>query len=231
MTFLYCFFPRPRQPRSRLRRWWSGRLPRWWSGRLRLWWSDRLGRLFAAGALAALLLATGAFAAAASAGLITASARPASARPALSSPQPAAAPARPAGRFRWPLDGTPPVVRRFDPPPQPWLAGHRGVDLGAVPRAPVRAAATGTVHFAGQVAGRGVVSVDHVGGLRTTYEPLVPVVHEGQRVATGDLVGWLVAGHTGCPVAACLHWGLRRGDAYLDPLSLLGLARVRLLPP
>jgi murein DD-endopeptidase MepM/ murein hydrolase activator NlpD len=42
--------------------------------------------------------------------------------------------------------------------------------------------------------------------------------------------GRLVAGHPGCPAVACLHWGLRRGDAYLDPLTLLGLGRVRLLP-
>jgi len=31
-------------------------------------------------------------------------------------------------------------------------------------------------------------------------------------------------------VAACLHWGLLQGDVYLDPLALLGLGRVRLLP-
>jgi hypothetical protein len=37
------------------------------------------------------------------------------------------------------------------------------------------------------------------------------------------------AGHPGCPAAACLHWGLRRGEVYLDPMLLLGF-RVRLLP-
>jgi hypothetical protein len=31
-------------------------------------------------------------------------------------------------------------------------------------------------------------------------------------------------------VAACLHWGLRSGALYLDPLILLGLGPVRLLP-
>ena len=133
-------------------------------------------------------------------------------------------------RFRWPLDGSPAVVRRFEPPPEPWLPGHRGVDLAAPPGVPVRAAGAGVVHFAGPVAGRGVVSVDHPGGLRTTYEPVVPSVHSGQSVRAGDVLGVLAAGHAGCPAAACLHWGLRRGDTYLDPLSLLGLARVRLLP-
>ena len=136
----------------------------------------------------------------------------------------------PGPRFRWPLDGTPTVVRAFDPPAQPWLPGHRGVDLAGAPGAPVRAAGAGMVRFAGSVAGRGVVSVDHPGGLRTTYEPVTAVVHAGDRVGPGDLLGRLDAGHPGCAVDACLHWGLRRGDDYLDPLALLGLARVRLLP-
>src|SRR5947209_1444726 len=73
--------------------------------------------------------------------------------------------------YRWPLDGRPAVVRAFAPPPRPWLPGHRGVDLGAAPGTIVRAAGAGTVSFAGRVAGRGVVSVAHPGGLRTTYEP------------------------------------------------------------
>src|SRR4051794_38697046 len=67
----------------------------------------------------------------------------------------------PAGGYRWPLDGAPEVVRPFDPPPRPWLPGHRGVDLAGVPGAPVYAAGTGVVRFAGQLAGRGVVSIDH----------------------------------------------------------------------
>jgi len=55
----------------------------------------------------------------------------------------------PAARFRWPLDGIPAVVRGFDPPPRPWLPGHRGVDLAAVPGAAVRSAGAGVVRFAG----------------------------------------------------------------------------------
>jgi murein DD-endopeptidase MepM/ murein hydrolase activator NlpD len=132
--------------------------------------------------------------------------------------------------FRWPVGG-PRVVRRFDPPPQPWLAGHRGVDLAAVPGAAVRAAGAGVIVFVGHVAGRGVVSVAHTGGLRTTYEPVAGGdLRAGHRVVAGQEIGVLAAGHAGCPAAACLHWGLRRGGDYLDPLILLGLGRVRLLP-
>jgi murein DD-endopeptidase MepM/ murein hydrolase activator NlpD len=131
--------------------------------------------------------------------------------------------------FGWPVDG-PRVVRRFDPPPQPWLAGHRGVDLAAPPGAVVRAAGPGSIAYSGRIAGHGVVSVIHSGGLRTTYQPVASDLHLGDPVARGQTLGTLEPGHPGCPVTACLHWGLRQGDTYLDPLTLLGLGRVRLLP-
>lgn len=162
--------------------------------------------------------------------------------PAVAPPAVAAVPGRgplqdpvggsPGAAFRWPLAGTPRVVTPFDPPAQPWLPGHRGVDLAASPGASVLAAGAGTVAFAGTIAGVGVVSIDHSGGLRTTYEPVAPVVRRGERLASGERIGKLLAGHPSCPaaVAACLHWGLRRGTDYLDPLALLGLAEVRLLP-
>ncbi|XVV11535.1 murein hydrolase activator EnvC family protein [Actinoplanes sp. CA-131856] len=125
--------------------------------------------------------------------------------------------------FGWPLSPAT-VVRRFDPPAQPWLAGHRGVDLSGSPGTPVSSAGPGTVVFAGELAGRGVVSIAHAGGLRTTYEPVSASVARGDVVAGGAVIGLLEAGHAG------LHWGLRRGELYLDPLALLGLGRVRLLP-
>ncbi|WP_091673656.1 murein hydrolase activator EnvC family protein [Micromonospora auratinigra] len=133
-------------------------------------------------------------------------------------------------RFGWPLPGPPRPVRRFDPPPQPWLPGHRGVDLAATSGAPVRAAGAGIVLFAGTVAGRPVVTVGHADGLRTTYEPVRPGLAAGTRLGLGTPIGTLLAGHAGCPAEACLHWGLRRGADYLDPLALLGLGPVRLLP-
>ncbi|TCB96328.1 M23 family metallopeptidase [Micromonospora zingiberis] len=134
------------------------------------------------------------------------------------------------GRYRWPVDGQPRPARRFDPPPRPWLPGHRGVDLLAPAGATIRAAGAGTVRYAGMVAGRPVISVDHADGLRTTYEPVEPMVTVGTLVPAGTVLGVLEPGHPGCPEAACLHWGLRQGNDYLDPLALLGLGRSRLLP-
>lgn len=108
------------------------------------------------------------------------------------------------------------------------------MDLAAVAGTPVLAAGAGTVAFAGTVAGRGVVSVEHPGGLRTTYEPVSPTVTAGDRVARGERIGTVLPGHLGCPSTVCLHWGVLRGSEqakqYLDPLRLLAAARVRLLP-
>jgi murein DD-endopeptidase MepM/ murein hydrolase activator NlpD len=146
--------------------------------------------------------------------------------PALAEPPPT----EPVAAFGWPLAGSPPVTRAFEAPLGPFGPGHRGVDLAAAPGAPVLAAGAGVVAFAGMVAGRPVVSVDHPGGLRTTYEPVDPTVAAGQAVARGSPIGTLLVGHAGCPAAACLHWGVRRGAVYLDPLALLRAVRVRLLP-
>ena len=92
------------------------------------------------------------------------------------------------------------------------------------------AASAGVVAFAGVIAGRGVVSVDHPGGLRTTYEPVTALVKAGDPVQLGEAIATLDAGHLGCPASACLHWGLRRDDVYLDPLLLVRPPRLRLKP-
>lgn len=121
-----------------------------------------------------------------------------------------------------------PVVRGFDPPGQPWLAGHRGIDLLARPGTPVGAALAGQVTFAGLVAGRPVLVIDH-GSTRTTYEPVQATVPVGTRVMPGQRVGTVVAGHS-CEGGSCLHLGWREGENYLDPSKLFEHSPVRLLP-
>ncbi|MFC8625969.1 peptidoglycan DD-metalloendopeptidase family protein [Streptomyces anulatus] len=128
------------------------------------------------------------------------------------------------GARSWPLTGKPSVLRGWEPPTGPYGPGHRGVDLAAGPGARVLAAAGGRVSFAGRVAGRGVVAIEVAGSgsppLRTTYEPVRALVEEGASTRAGQPVGVLEEGPFHC-AEGCLHWGLRRGDAYLDPLSLL----------
>ncbi len=136
-------------------------------------------------------------------------------------PVAAAGDVRPGGRWQWPLTPAPAVVRGFRAPPTPWSPGHRGVDLRATMGATVASAGDGVVAFAGQVAGRGVVTVDHPGGLRTTYEPVAASLPVGAVVRRGERLG-VVTGQPGhCSPGTCLHWGLRREAAYLDPLLLV----------
>jgi murein DD-endopeptidase MepM/ murein hydrolase activator NlpD len=129
----------------------------------------------------------------------------------------------------WPLQPQPEVVRAFDPPDTPFGAGHRGVDLAGSVAQPVLAALAGRVSFAGPLAGRGVVVVDH-GATRTTYEPVAAEVAVGQPVPRGGRLGTLQLAGSHCFPRACLHWGWRRGDTYLDPLLLVGGGPIRLLP-
>jgi murein DD-endopeptidase MepM/ murein hydrolase activator NlpD len=94
----------------------------------------------------------------------------------------------------------------------------------------VRAAGDGRVTFAGVVAGRGVVVVTHPGGLRTSYEPVDRRLGAGAPVRRGDPLGVLAPSPGHCSPASCLHWGLRRGTTYLDPLALLEPVAPVLLP-
>ncbi|MET9966513.1 M23 family metallopeptidase [Streptomyces sp. NPDC006356] len=143
---------------------------------------------------------------------------------ALTMPPSAPDPPVPAVGRAWPVGSHPPILRGWEPPTTPYGPGHRGVDLTAPAGAPVRAVAAGRVSFAGVVAGKGVVSVELTGTgdppLRVTYEPVRATVKEGDEVAAGETVGTVEPTGSHC-TTTCVHWGLRRADTYLDPLSLL----------
>ncbi|MFL6061412.1 MAG: M23 family metallopeptidase [Marmoricola sp.] len=135
----------------------------------------------------------------------------------------------PRARAVWPLQPRPEVAAGFVAPEHTWSAGHRGVDLVGRPGEPVHATLPGRVTFSGTIAGRGVVVVDH-GAFRTTYEPVAGSVLRGTPVAGGAVIGTLQSAQGHCPPRTCLHWGLIQDGAYRDPLGLLGLGPVRLLP-
>lgn len=124
----------------------------------------------------------------------------------------------------WPVDD-PVVVRDFDPPTAAWSSGHRGIDLRADTGTDVHAMSAGVVSFVGSVAGKPVVTVSLVGapGLRSTYEPVQPVVHVGQTVGPGTLLGTVAAAGGHCGGARdCVHVGVRTDSGYLDPRTLIG---------
>jgi murein DD-endopeptidase MepM/ murein hydrolase activator NlpD len=146
----------------------------------------------------------------------------------------APAPAEAAGFGTWlrPVAGR--VVRPFHAPVSRYGAGHLGVDLFAVPGTPVRAAATGTVVFAGPVGSSRHVVVRHAGGLRTSYSFLASIrVRAGEVVRRGAVVG-TAGGRGERHETGVLHFGLRVGDVFVDPMRLFAPvdlpARVHLAP-
>lgn len=101
--------------------------------------------------------------------------------------------------------------------PAGYHGGHWGVDLSAPPGSAVHAAAPGTVTFAGSVAGMLTVTVNHGGVVRTSYSYLSAVlVSTGDHVARGGVVGLSGIDHG----RDAVHWSLRVGDQYLDPLGV-----------
>jgi hypothetical protein len=111
-----------------------------------------------------------------------------------------------------PVDGE--VVDGFRPPSSRYGAGNRGVDFSTAPGDDVRAAADGTVVFAGRIGADTHVVVLHADGLRTSYSFLDDTeVRRGQRIDAGTVVG---------TARRTVHFGARAGDEYLDPMALFG---------
>ena len=122
------------------------------------------------------------------------------------------------------------IVEAFVAPAHEYGPGHRGVDIApSDPARVISSPAAGVIAFAGPVAGRGVVTIDHGGGLVTTLEPVSPEATVGEAVVAGEPVGTLsTGGHT--PPGA-LHFGVRLDGEYINPLLLLGgVPRAVLLP-
>ena len=124
----------------------------------------------------------------------------------------------------WPVSA-PKVTEAFDPPPQPWNPGHRGVDLAASDGETLLAPADGVIAFAGKVAGKSVVTIRH-GALTSTFEPAETDLPVGSGVEQGDRFAYVAGASDHCD-GTCVHWGLRNGsDAYLDPQARTGLRKI-----
>ena len=123
------------------------------------------------------------------------------------------------------------ITNPYNPPLQNWLPGHRGIDFFATTGDEVYAVGDGTVTYAGEIAGKGVVVISH-GKVRTTYEPVIASVKVGQQVKAGQLIGTLFPGVSHCATVdevICLHLGALLGEKYINPMLLIN-PRVRLLP-
>ena len=143
---------------------------------------------------------------------------------AVSFAQPAEAELRPTPRegaaHAVPLYGE--LVRTWDAPDDdPYAPGHRGLDVAAPEGSAVRASASGTVSFAGSVAGNLAVTIDHGDALWTTYSFLREIaVAKGQRVEGGTVVGGVGTGHANATAGPHVHLSARRDGLYFDPIGL-----------
>ena len=142
-------------------------------------------------------------------------------------PLPAADPSPPAAlvvHFVAPVGA--PVADPFRAPPGPYAPGNRGIEYATAWGDPVFAAGPGRVRFAGLVAGDLVATVEHGGGMDTTYTHLATLaVVAGAQVDAGDPIG---------TADVAFHFGARRDGRYVDPASLLAappVVRTRLLAP
>lgn len=133
------------------------------------------------------------------------------------------------GQWQWPVPPPIRVVAPFRAPPTPYAAGHRGIDIASVPGSQVIAPAGGVVSFAGPVAGRGVLAIDHGGGVVSAIEPVDATVSAGTVVSAGESVATVAVG--GHCAAACTHFGVRVDGEYVSPFLFLGGIPLAVLLP
>lgn len=81
---------------------------------------------------------------------------------------------------------------------------------------------SGTVHYAGTMAGYGlVVMIDHGPRLRTVYGHLSQInVRAGDKVKGGQVIA--LSGQSGNASGAHLHFEIQRWGRNEDPVELLG---------
>ena len=116
----------------------------------------------------------------------------------------------------WPVIG--PVTSPFG---MRWGRMHEGIDIAAPTGTAIRAAAGGSVIYAGWLGGYGnLVVIDHGNGLATAYGHQSSVaVATGQAVSQGQTIGYV--GSTGHSTGPHLHFEVRVNGVPVDPLGYL----------
>ena len=126
-----------------------------------------------------------------------------------------------AAGFIWPVNG--PITSPFGSRclPNGDCSFHPGIDIAAPAGSAIKAAAGGTVIYAGALGGYGNLTViDHGNGLATAYGHQSSIgVAIGASVAQGQVIGYV--GCTGYCFGAHLHFEVRVNGEPVNPLSYL----------
>jgi murein DD-endopeptidase MepM/ murein hydrolase activator NlpD len=98
---------------------------------------------------------------------------------------------------------------------------HMGVDFGAPPGTPIKAAGNGTVEFAGRNGAYGnMVKIKHQDGYETLYAHMSRLanVAPGTKVNQGQIIGYV--GSTGRTTGPHLHYEVRVNNKPVNPLKV-----------
>ena len=139
-------------------------------------------------------------------------------KPAKGGPAPAETASAEGPRFDWPVSGK--VISSFGSGSDGLT--NEGINIAVVSGTPVKAAASGTVRYAGnELRGYGnLVLIEHAGGYVTAYaHNQALTVKRGDKVARGDVIAR--AGQTGNVKSPQLHFEIRKGTQSIDPKKML----------
>lgn len=124
--------------------------------------------------------------------------------------------------FIWPCPSSSRITSGFggrSSPTEGASSNHKGVDIGASSGASIVAAASGTVVISTYSYSAGnYIMLNHGGGVYTVYMHCSQLlVSEGQTVSQGQTIAKV--GSTGYSTGSHLHFGVRAGGSYLNPLN------------
>lgn len=124
--------------------------------------------------------------------------------------------------FKWPCPASGRITSGFGgraSPTEGASSNHQGIDIGASTGASIVAAASGTVVISTYSYSAGnYIMINHGGGVYTVYMHCSQLLaSEGQQVKQGETIAKV--GSTGYSTGSHLHFGIRTGGKYVNPLN------------
>ena len=124
--------------------------------------------------------------------------------------------------FIWPCPSSSRITSSFgdrESPTEGASSNHKGVDIGASTGSDILAAAGGQVVISTYSYSAGnYIMIDHGGGVSTVYMHCSELLAQaGDEVSQGQVIARV--GSTGYSTGPHLHFGIRSGGSYVNPLS------------